>query len=310
MGWKDLRVKGELVSFRATDGGVLAGFLCMPKGRTNVAILHLHGLNSAFYKVLPLKLGEGLARQGITFLSIQNRGSYNEFALNQSKTIRVYNKHRGMIAGGGFEKFEECVFDIQGATKYLNSIGIKRVYLQGHSTGCQKSVYYSMGTNDKAVKGIILLGAVDDYNLWKSDIYGNWGKDRQGFRKAVAFAKSKLKKNPSFAMSARYKDIRYTAKRFLSFTDLGNVEARIFNYESPKMREFGRVRVPILAVFGADDEFLLKPARESLRLLGRNTRSVDFMGVLIKNANHGFFGKEGELSSLISKWVKVMEGGR
>lgn len=304
MGWNDLSLKGELVNFRATDGAVLAGFLCRPKSRSKVAIIHLHGLNSAFYRSLTVKLASKLVAHGISLMSIQQRGSYNEVVL------KTYKKGRSsrLMAGGCYEKFEDCVLDIEGAIKYLKGIGIRRIYLQGQSTGCQKSVYYAMKKRDRSVKGLILLAPGDDYNGWKAGVLSRSGKNE--FRSMVAFAKSMLKKDPMATMATKYKGVRYSARRFLSFADLKNVEARIFNYDSPKMNEFGSVTIPILAVVGSRDEFLTKPAKEYLRLLGKNTSSSDFTGLLIKGSDHGLTGREIEVAGLISQWIRAMERGR
>ena len=40
---------------------------------------------------------------------------------------------------------------------------MKEIYLAGHSTGCQKSVYYAIKKADRAVKGLILLAPISDY---------------------------------------------------------------------------------------------------------------------------------------------------
>ena len=305
MDWKELNMKGELVTFRASDGAALVGFLSRPKGTSKTAIIHLHGLNGTFYKPLSIKLGKKLVNKGFTYMSIQQRGSYNEVVLSVYKKS---SKRTRLIAGGCFEKFEDCIFDIEGAIKYLKGIGIKRIYLQGHSTGCQKSVYYEIKKNDKAVKGIILLAPADDYNIWKDGTHTLLGKNRRDeFPRMVAFAKSKLRSDPFAPMSQRYDGVRYSARRFLSFADLGNVEARIFNYDMPRLKEFGTVKVPIFAVFGTDDEYLAKPARECMRILGKNSGSSEFVGVIMKGANHGFFGDEDKLAGLIVKWVDAQE---
>jgi pimeloyl-ACP methyl ester carboxylesterase len=304
MGGKGLSLSGELVSFRAADEAVLAGFLCRPKRKTKTAIIHLHGLNSAFYRPLTIKLASKLAQQGIAVMSIQQRGSYNEVALKTYKK----GKKEYLVTGGSLEKFEDCVLDIKGAVKYLKSIGIRNIYLEGQSTGCQKSVYYAMKTRDRAVKGLILLAPGDDYNLWRT--IGHHGHSKREFEEMVAFAKSKLKKDPMTLMATKYPGVRYSVRRFLSFADLKNVEARIFNYDAPKLKEFGSVKIPVLAILGTKDEFLTKPAKEYLRILGKNTSSPNFMGLLIKGAGHGLTGREPEVAGLISKWVRAMEKGR
>lgn len=305
---KDFGMKGEIVSFAATDGAMLYAMLCRPKRRSRTAIIHLHGLQGAFYKsFLTAEAGRVLSNRGFTFMSIQQRGSYKTFKLNTYKG----GKWGQMTAGGDVEVFEDSAKDIEGAIRYLVKSGIKRIYLQGHSTGCQKAVYYVFKKMDKRVKGIILLGPVDDYNMWKKgNPYNAWGRGKKmGFNRAVSFARAKARTNPLFPMDARYDGIKMSAKRFLSVADLKNVEARLLNYDS-KMVEFGRVGIPILSAFGTNDEYLVMPARKCLQILGRNTGSNDFMGVLIRGANHAFRGKEGELARFVADWIKAKERGR
>ena len=293
-------LSGEIVSFQASDGMSLSGFLCRPKGWNGTAVINLHGLRGSFYRGARVaQLARSFVRNRIAFLSIEQRGSYGLFTINGTRN----GKRKRVIAGGAVEKFEECVFDIGGAIRYLGGIGAKRIYLQGHSTGCQKAVYYMMRKRDRRVKGLVLLAPADDLNIWKSDLYEIWKGKRNRFAEVVAFARLKSRSDPTFPMAMKYGRIEFSAGRFASFADLKNVEARIFNYDSPRMKEFGTVRVPILAVFGTREENAVKPVRDYLMMLAANTKSRDFTGALVKGADHGFDGKEAELSSLVAKWI-------
>jgi alpha-beta hydrolase superfamily lysophospholipase len=301
----DFSFKGEIVSFAATDGAMLYAMRCRPKRKSRTAIINLHGLQGAFYKgFLSAETGKEFVNRGFTFMSIQQRGSYKTFKLNTYKG----GKWGLMTAGGDIEVFEDCVKDIEGAIKYLVKTGIKRIYLQGHSSGCQKAAYYVYKRMDRRVKGIILLGPCDDYNMWKKgNPYNAWGRSKKtGFSEAVSFAKAKARTNPRFPMDTKYDKIRMSAKRFLSVADLKNVEARLLNYDS-KMAEFGRIRIPILVAFGSNDEYLVKPARKCLEILGRNTGSSDFMGVLFKGTNHAFRNKEKKLGRFAADWIEAKE---
>lgn len=299
MAWKDLSLKGEVVSFRATDGAVLSGMLSRPKGSTTV-VLHLHGLHSGFHKPLSIKLGNIYAKNRIAFMSIQQRGSFTEYSMD---VIRG-NANMRVRAGSAFERFEDSVYDIAGAVKYLKSIGIKKVYLQGHSSGCNKSVYYIIKNRDRMIKGTILLAPGDDLNGWKS-ILG-----KKGYANAIKLAKSKMKKDQEFRMELEYPEIHYSARRFLSLADGKSIEARIFNYELPRMVEFSRVRVPVLAIFGERDEYAAKRPVRYLELLAENTSSANFTGVVLKGSTHGFFKKEAELGSVVGNWIMKRERGR
>ena len=280
-------IAGELARFRTPDGVELHGFLKHCTNRKG-AIVYLHGLCGTFYRNYYIyRMAEDASKAGIGFLSIEQRGSY--VALGFSK-----NGKRRFMAGGAFERFEDSAMDIRGAIGFLRGKGYRNIFLVGHSTGCQKAAYYTWKTGDRNVKALVLLAPADDYNISRIGM----GKV---FRPAVAYAKMA---GIHSIMPEKYTKQMFSAGRFLSFSDPGRKEARIFNYNRRRLSEFSRIRIPILAIFGSDEQYADRPVVEYLDILERNTSSRKFSRMVIKGADHGFRGKDAILSKTVVGWLK------
>ncbi|MGI0100346.1 MAG: alpha/beta hydrolase [Candidatus Micrarchaeaceae archaeon] len=289
-------IKGELAFFNTGDGLVLHGFLARPRRLSRNAIIHVHGLNGSFYRnKYAMALLKRSVESGFNFLSIEQRGSYGAFGLSR----KTGGKFKRMQAGGAYERFEDSVNDIGGAIRFLGRLGINRIFLEGHSTGCQKIAYYQYKKRDRRVKGIVLSAPVDDYSLRKHEL----GKE---FSNAVSFAKRNYKGNP--LMPKRYMKEMYSSRRFLSFSDLKSVEARMFHYNPKRLKEFSRIKVPVLAIFGSKEQYATMQVKECMDILKMNSGSKRFDHLIINGANHGFIGKEDELARAITKWVRDVAG--
>ncbi|MBI1974050.1 DUF1749 domain-containing protein [Candidatus Micrarchaeota archaeon] len=287
-------LKGELVWFTATDGVELAGFLSRPP-RAKGIVIHVHGLTGNFYGYRARIVG-GLAselnRRGIALLSIATRGSY--VVSRVWKTARVRRKM--LYAGGGLERFEECVRDIEGAIRFARRLGFRKVWLSGHSTGCQKIVYYQARKRNRLVRGLVLLAPGDDLNVWRKELGRKFGA-------TVALARKIARNTPGALMPfGMVNGYVCSARRFLSLTDARSVEGNIFNYELPRLRVLARVRVPVLVVWGSEEEFALRPLREYDELIAKSVRAPLSVAI-VKGANHGFRWKERELAGVVSRWL-------
>ena len=118
-------------------------------------IVWMHGLGSSVFS----KLGiiELLARGDTAVLAFNNRG---HDVVSKSARGKKY-----IIAGAAHEVFTDCVDDIQGAINFVKKQGVRDIYLVGHSTGCQKSIYWAHKKKGKGIKGIILLAPLSDYSV-------------------------------------------------------------------------------------------------------------------------------------------------
>ena len=150
-------MKGSLVKTITSDGLEHAGFWM--KLKSDTALLHVHGTAGDFYthKFIEQE-GLALAKENISFLSVNTRG-HDVYA-----DIRKHigNKIEWASYGGGFEKFEDCVLDIQAWVDFLKKQGVKKIILQGHSLGAQKVLYYQYKAKSPLVVGQIHLSPQND----------------------------------------------------------------------------------------------------------------------------------------------------
>ncbi len=127
---------GQLVKTTTSDGLELAGFFS--KGTSDVAVLHIHGTAGDFYTHNFVELeGQTLSKMRLSFLTVNTRG-HDVYA-----DVRKYVKEKIEWAsvGGGFEKFEDCIYDIDAWIQFLQKQGIKKIILQFQSLGSQKILY-------------------------------------------------------------------------------------------------------------------------------------------------------------------------
>ena len=83
-------------------------------------IVWIHGLGSSVFSKHAII--EKLATGDTAVLTFNNRG--HDAVVRTRDTTGKKN----IIAGAAFEKFEECLDDIQGAINYVSSLGIQKIY--------------------------------------------------------------------------------------------------------------------------------------------------------------------------------------
>ena len=281
--------KGELIEFPTQDGFLLHGLLIGKRTRT--CIICLHGMTSNFYSASKrnAEIAKKLAGGGISVFAINTRGHDLVSSLPYKKPGRW-----GKIVGTDYERFEDCTYDISGAMKALSEIGFRRFILLGSSTGCQKITYYQWKKSDRRVIGLILLSPGDDYNINRKCL-------GRKFDSVVSHCKLLVKRGHGLKTDDEI-PLGFGAKRFLSFANPANAEARLFNYDGD-MREFSKIKVPVCAVFGSDDESLVKSAEEYSEILKERTNSRDFVHTTINGAGHSFRGYEDKVAGIVADFA-------
>ncbi len=291
----------DIVSFNALDKVKLYGMLIKPQSATEIAVLHLHGLGGSFYgsSYIPYLASEAKAN-GIAFFSMQNRGSY---------IIEEYdyaNKKKSFLAGAALERFEDCIYDIGGAIKELASLGYRKIFLEGHSTGCQKILYYMSSKASKKsmalISGIVLLSPVDDHNYDKK-IYGK--RFSSLMRKAKELAKKHELLMPSKLLNEDQKVIG--PERFLSTAITTMPEAAILNYRA-EMKFIRAIKKPMLVVFGSKDEFMIDtPVEQAVKRIKEEYKGPMLYTSIIKGVDHSFHGKAELMAKEVFKfYAKVI----
>lgn len=279
---------GKLIAFLTPDKVILHGFLLGPKN-SNTCIIYVHGMGSNFHdSPLPFSIAKKVAKQNISVFAINTRG--HDSVSFPDKKIGRHTK--SFLAGTDFEKFEDCVHDISGAINSLKKIKFNKFILAGHSTGCQKVTYYQYKKKDRNVKGIILLAPGDDYNISRR-------AHKRKFNGLVSKCRALVRRKMGSKVVPQN---HFSARRFLSIADLKYVEARLCNYDGA-LSEFGKIQVPICAVFGSREQYAIKPVREYLEILKKKSHAPIYVSKIIKGARHSFNGQEDEVATSISSWL-------
>lgn len=293
-----IRAKGEIIKFTTRDGLVLEGFL-MPSTKCGMCVIHVHGMTSNFYRGnLPFAMAPSLNKRGVSLFSINTRGHDITASMVMTSSRLRKSRTKYLALGTSLEKFEDCIFDIDGAIKALHKLGFKSFILSGHSTGCQKITYYQYKRNRGNIKGLILLAPSDDYNHRRKELGRRFNKVVNKCKRLV-----RLKKGDSFDKTT----FPLSAKRFLSVADLKNVEAMLFNYSGP-LKEICNIKVPVLAIFGSRDELATEPVRKYLEtLMGKREGKPSFYAI-INGARHSFRNHEDDVSDAVSKWISEQSG--
>ena len=290
----------EYIKFTSTDGLVLDG-LAVGKSTSSTVFIFIHGFSSSLFAGIPL--AKTMSDQGSQVILFNNRG--HDFIAKLKKVDKSAKKgYKTQLIGSSHEIFTDCVFDIEGAMKFVYDRGVSNIFLVGHSTGCQKVVYATTRLPQYAsiVKGIILLAPVSDHA-------GELAHEgAQKVKNALEYAKNMVQKGRSHdIMPAEVWHKLVDAQRFLSLNDPESLE-EIFSYSQPKKEAatLGSLKVPVLAILGDDDEHLDRPASMIADWLRKELGSLATVRI-ISGGNHNFTNLESALASSIHEWVNAVQ---
>ena len=273
---------------KTQDGVPLEGIIVHPKRASSTALIWLHGLGSRFSsgQTLVAELGAIAAKHNFGYFKFNTRG--HEIAA------------RGNIRteGSGFERFEDCILDIRAMIRLAKSLGYKNIVLAGHSTGANKALYYCHKTQDKSVKGLMLLGPISDVAAKAKEM----GADN--LKRAIKTAETLIKKNPEALMPIEHGLM--SASRFLSLYRAGSSED-VFPYHNPaaSWKELQSIRIPTAVIIGTLDQYRDRPVHEIMQaFIDHAPLTKSLTGITIKGANHSFQRQEKGLADGIAKWIK------
>jgi pimeloyl-ACP methyl ester carboxylesterase len=263
------------------------------------ALIFVHGLGSNVFS--GHKLITPLANKEFAVIFFNNRGHDKV-----SRIRKIDNrKKRGtssILAGEAFEIFTDCVDDVQGAVNFLKGKGVQNIFLAGHSTGCQKSVYYlSKKGKEKNIKGLILLCPVSDYA-------GSLKMDKNNqLVNAWKYADRLIKNDKAQELIPMdFWPGLQSAQRFISLYTPDSLE-EIFSYCQPNKdpKILKKIKVPTLLVFAEKDEYRDRPMKKIEKWFFAQTRTKDLKSVIIPDALHSFYQKENLVSEEINKWISI-----
>lgn len=246
----------------------------MPGRRTQDRLLiFVHGMGSNFYRSQFRKqlMLDG-PKASFDLLLFNNRGAEKDVAT---------------------EKFRDCLGDLDAALAFARRKGYREVALLGHSTGCQKITYFQARRNHPLVKAMILAGLGDDLAITRRDLgrrYAFWLEKARGLVKAGK------------GDTILPKCLHFAAHRFLSVADPAQVEAQLFDLGGP-MKHYRSLRLPILALLPAEEEYACQPVEKTAEMLREKSRSRNFTSIVLAGANHGFKDCEPAASRAVYTWL-------
>lgn len=272
---------------------VLNGLWFGPKKPKRV-IVFVHGLTASLFSMRHIV--DELVDSQTAVVTFNNRGFEK---ITEIKRI----KGRGKVwaqAGATHEVFTECADDIQGAINLVKKMRVKRVYLAGHSTGCQKAFYWaSKNKKERSVKGIILLGPLSDYAIAVE--YDKAGK----LAKSVAYARSLVRAGTPHQLMPEKLGMWFPcdAQRFLSLNTPESLED-IFPYGQPMKnpRAFKGVKIPTLVLLSGNEEHTKKPAEEIASWFEEHLYTGEV--AVIPKVGHGFKGGEKSVATHIHRFIE------
>ncbi|MDO8481559.1 MAG: alpha/beta fold hydrolase [bacterium] len=286
----------EVVEIITPKRRLLNGLRFGPKTPKRV-IIWVHGLGSSAFSKLDIVYK--LTDTNTAVITFNNRGHDNI-----SRVIFAGEKRTGktILGGSAHEVFTECVDDIEGVINFVKRSGAKNIFLAGHSTGCQKSVYWASKKGGRGVKGIILLAPISDYSA-EMHLQGKGKIERAAEAARALVARGKKHQLLPDNIWPEHVD----AQRFLSLYTPDSTE-EMFTYAQPKKTPyiFRAVKLPIFAIFAANDEYADRPAEKIAEWFGRHTRSRKFEMLIVPKAEHSFRKNERVVATAIKNWIKAL----
>ena len=262
------------------------------------ALVFVHGLGSNAFGhhdyLAPL------ADRNTAVVFFSNRGHDLLSRTRRSGFDRAW-KRKAVLAGAVREIFADCVDDLQGVVNLLRKEHVKEIYLVGHSTGCQKSVFYlAQSGRQKYVRGAVLLCPVSDYAAVHR--FTDAGKLR--LAQDVARELLRKRKPHEYLPPEIWPDL-IDAQRFVSlYTPNGQEE--LFHYAQPQKipQALRRIRIPLRVVLAENDEYHDRDTQEIAAWFSANLRSTRGSVSIIPHAGHSFKGQEDRVANEVRAWIR------
>ncbi|KAF9103905.1 hypothetical protein BGX27_010322 [Mortierella sp. AM989] len=156
--------------------------------------------------------------------------------------------------GYGISSLQEDVKELDVLFTFLREERAKtRMFIVGHSTGCQDAISYAIyGKHKAAIQGMILQGPVSDREFMASSMDDMYGK-------YLRLAQRMINDGKGQELMVREVDVApLTAYRFNSLASVGG-DDDMFSSDIPfeKMQAlFGQIKTPLIMVHSGKDEYI------------------------------------------------------
>lgn len=228
---------------------------------------------------------------------MENRGTHSVTQFNTDNGVRNI--------GNSYEIFEDCVFDIKAWVKKAQELGYDNIWLQAHSLGCSKVVYYQNAVENSPVKGLVLLSPSDMIGL-VNDVEGKKDHDI-----CLKEAQNLFKEGGGNQLLSHdlWGEMRLSANTYLNFFSQ-NANTAIFNFGNQAFgwEKVNNIKVPVIAFTGTKDAGIapvIDPYKAMEILENQLIKSPRKKTVVYENAKHSFKGFEEEITKEVMEFVRV-----
>jgi len=284
-------MKQELVRINSIDWIEQPGILYTPDIGTKKIVIHVHWLNGNFYENRFLDaLAEGYTENNYAFLTFNNRG--------RGFITELLKRNDYVVIGWCFERFKDCILDIQWIINWVKEKGYNEIILEGHSYWCNKVLYYYDKTKDNDIKQIVLLAPCDipseckkfldkdEYEKAKNESTKlvNEGKEDE-LIDFPAMANGKISAGTFY-----YDFLPNWENDFIKYSDGINAKNELLN----------NINIPTIVIFWDEDECVLTQPIETVKwYLENNIKNCNIQ--IINGTDHWFNNKFNELKKIIKK---------
>ncbi|KAF9923051.1 hypothetical protein FBU30_006840 [Linnemannia zychae] len=194
--------------------------------------------------------------------------------------------------GYGISSLQEDVHELDILFTFLREERAKtRLFLIGHSTGCQDAISFAtFGKNRAALLGMVLQGPVSDREFMAStlDMYSVYLKR----------AKEMISAGLGQELMFREVDVApVTAYRFNSLASIGG-DDDMFSSDIPvesMQARFGQIKTPMIMVHSGKDEYIPAHVNKERLIHNLHKASSSSMGaVVLPNADHAISDKDSQ----------------
>lgn len=260
-------------------------------------VVFIHGLTSNAFSGHDLVLP--LVDEHTAIITFSNRGNGKIVRMKRIDG-RKKKGYTSVIIGEAHERFTDCTDDLQGVINYIHNKQIYEIFLVGHSTGCQKSIYYlSRKGKQGSIKGVVLLAPMSDYA-------GALYQDKDNTLLTVTdLAKDYCGKGKEHSLlPLNIWPMMHDAQRFLSLYT-PNSEEELFCYcqKNKIPKTYQMVKIPQLILLGEKDESRDRSIKKIAQWFKLNSKSKDTRIEIIKKAPHSFFRHEDEVTTHIKVFI-------
>lgn len=297
----------RLISFITSDKLELPGLLYESDKKTEKVMLYLHGngSSSVFYEVILMNvLAFELNKKNISFFPFNNRGAH----YIKSFHVKKNGVDERIKLGTTYEFIKDCVLDVDAAIDFLEKLGYKEFYIMGISTGANKIVVYNHYKPKNKISKYILLSGGDDTGLFYEEM------GRKKFQMALEKCQEEIKKGNGRKIIPKYfTDYLISYQSFYdTINPNGDYNCFPFNEYMNDLRlskkslfhMYKKIKKPTLVAYGEFDKYCYGDVPKCVEILKRRCPDEKLFNYkIIKDADHGFNGKEKELAEIITNWL-------